>query len=108
MQSPGYGLPRIRLLGSRLNNARGPLEVALLELECPVVSVGQPRTGVGAGEPLAQASARAERFLTDVAHHDAAAEHPRAETHFREILGAQGHLPVPRASRDPFVQGIEQ
>jgi hypothetical protein len=44
------------------------------------VPVGQPRADVGVGEPLAQAGARGERFLADVAHHNAAAEHPGSKS----------------------------
>jgi hypothetical protein len=68
------------------------------------VPVGQPRASVS--EPLAQAGARGERVLADVAHHDAAAEHLRVKAHLRVILGAQGHLPVPSAYRATFAQGL--
>jgi indole-3-acetate monooxygenase len=46
------------------------------------------------------------RFLADFAHHNAAAEHPRVKVHVREVLGAQGHLPIPSAYRATFAQGL--
>ena len=82
------------------------LEIALLELECAIVPVGQPRADVSVGETLAQAGARGERVLADVAHHDAAAEPPRINDHSERFSARKDTSPVPSAYRATFAQGL--
>ena len=92
-----------------MSNARGPLDGGFLEPERTVAPVGQPRARAYAGEFFAQACARCECPLSDIAHHDAAAEHPRVEAYLLEVAGAQEHLAEPGAPpRDPHAQGAHQ